>query len=62
VNFDQRANVVPKAAVERVISLAHSARSSQLEVQLGGQAIEQTEKVSTGPRRPWDWAPRSSCC
>src|SRR5437588_644683 len=48
VNFDQRANVLPKAAVERVISVAHTARSSQLEVQLGGQAIEQTEKVSIG--------------
>src|SRR5438445_1353356 len=48
VNFDQRANIVPKAAVERVISVAHTARSPQLEVQLGGQAIEQTEKVSIG--------------
>ncbi|MCW3028694.1 MAG: putative integral rane export protein [Solirubrobacterales bacterium] len=48
VNFDQRANVLPKAAVERVISVAHAARSPQLEVQLGGQAIEQTEKVSIG--------------
>jgi putative drug exporter of the RND superfamily len=48
VNFDQRANVVPKSAVERVISVAHTARSPQLEVQLGGQAIEQVEKVSIG--------------
>jgi RND superfamily putative drug exporter len=48
VNFDQRANVLPKAATERVISVAHTARSAQLEVQLGGQAIEQTEKVSIG--------------
>jgi putative drug exporter of the RND superfamily len=48
VNFDQRANVLPKAAVERVISVADSARSPQLEVQLGGQAIEQTEKPSIG--------------
>jgi RND superfamily putative drug exporter len=48
VNFDERANVVPKVAVERVISLAQSARSPQLEVQLGGQAIEQAEKVSLG--------------
>jgi RND superfamily putative drug exporter len=48
VNFDQRANVLPKAAAERVISVAHTARSPQLEVQLGGQAIEQTEKVSIG--------------
>jgi RND superfamily putative drug exporter len=48
VNFDQRANILPKAAVERVISVAHTARSPQLEVQLGGQAIEQVEKVSIG--------------
>src|SRR3981189_2309344 len=48
VNFDQRANVLPKAAVERVISVAHTARSPQLDVQLGGQAIEQTERVSLG--------------
>jgi putative drug exporter of the RND superfamily len=48
VSFDQRANVLPKAAIERVISVAESARSAQLEVQLGGQAIEQTEKASIG--------------
>jgi putative drug exporter of the RND superfamily len=48
VNFDQRANVLPKAAIERVISVADSARSPQLEVQLGGRAIEQTEKPSIG--------------
>jgi RND superfamily putative drug exporter len=48
VNFDERANVLPKPAVERVISVAASARSSQLEVQLGGQAIEQVERVSIG--------------
>jgi RND superfamily putative drug exporter len=48
VNFDQRANVLPKAAIERVISVADGARSPQLEVQLGGQAIEQAEKVSLG--------------
>jgi RND superfamily putative drug exporter len=48
VSFDQRANVLPKAAVERVISVADGARSPQLEVQLGGQAVEQVEKVSIG--------------
>src|ERR1700732_2561063 len=48
VNFDQRANVLPKSAVERVISLADRARSPQLEVQLGGQAIEQTERAALG--------------
>ncbi len=48
VTFDQRANVLPKASVERVVAVAGSARSPQLEVQLGGQAIEQVEKVSLG--------------
>jgi putative drug exporter of the RND superfamily len=48
VNFDERANSLAKAAVERVIALAHTARSPQLEVQLGGQAIEQVERVSIG--------------
>ena len=48
VDFDQRANVLPKPAVERVISVAEGARSTQLEVQLGGQAIEQVERVSIG--------------
>ncbi|HEY0517584.1 MAG TPA: MMPL family transporter [Solirubrobacteraceae bacterium] len=48
VNFDERANVLPKPAIERVISVADSARSPQLEVQLGGQAIEQVEKISIG--------------
>ncbi|HEY2398539.1 MAG TPA: MMPL family transporter [Solirubrobacteraceae bacterium] len=48
VDFNERANVLPKPAVERVISVADSARSAQLEVQLGGQAIEQVERVSIG--------------
>ena len=48
VNFDKRANVLPKASIERVISRAERARSPQLEVQLGGQAIEQAQKPSLG--------------
>jgi putative drug exporter of the RND superfamily len=48
VNFDQRANVVPKPAIQRVISVADSARSPLLEVQLGGQAIEQAQRASLG--------------
>ena len=48
VNFDERANVLPKAAVDRVISTAESARSAKLNVQLGGQAIEQAQQVSLG--------------
>jgi len=48
VNFDQRANALPKAAVEKVITTAQSARSARLDVQLGGQAIEQAQQASLG--------------
>ena len=48
VNFDKRANVLSKASIENVISTAERARSNQLEVQLGGQAIEQAQKPSLG--------------
>ena len=48
VNFDERANALPKAAVDRVISTAESARSSALDVQLGGQAIEQAQQAPLG--------------
>ena len=48
VNFDERANVLPKASIENVISTAERARSTQLEVQLGGEAIEQAQKPALG--------------
>jgi putative drug exporter of the RND superfamily len=48
VNFDERANILPQASIERVISTAERARTSQLDVQLGGQAIEQAQKPSIG--------------
>jgi RND superfamily putative drug exporter len=48
VTFDQRANVLPKAAVQRVISVADASRSPQVDVQLGGQAIEQVQRASIG--------------
>jgi RND superfamily putative drug exporter len=48
VTFDERADALPKAAVESVISTAESARSAQLDVQLGGQAIEQAQQASLG--------------
>jgi putative drug exporter of the RND superfamily len=48
VNFDERANAVPKAAVENVITTAESARSATLDVQLGGQAVEQAQQASLG--------------
>src|SRR5262249_54494922 len=48
VSFDERANALPKAAVDRVIATAESARSASLQVELGGQAIEQAQQASLG--------------
>jgi RND superfamily putative drug exporter len=48
VNFDQRADALPKAAIDRVITTAQAARSPSLEVQLGGQAIQQAQQQSLG--------------
>jgi RND superfamily putative drug exporter len=48
VTFDQRANALPKAAVDSVIATAQSARSPALQVELGGQAIQQAQRSSLG--------------
>src|SRR5206468_3297065 len=48
VAFDQRANDLPKVAIERVIPTADSGRSPALQVELGGQAIEQAQRASVG--------------
>jgi RND superfamily putative drug exporter len=48
VTFDQRANQLPDAAVKRVVSTAESARSATLQVELGGQAIQQVQRPSFG--------------
>src|SRR6195256_1607320 len=48
VEFDQRASQLPKAAIDRVITTATSARSSALQVELGGQAIEQAQQTGLG--------------
>ncbi len=48
VNFDERADVLPRAAVDKVITTAQSARLATLDVQLGGQAIEQAQQASLG--------------
>jgi RND superfamily putative drug exporter len=48
VVFDRRANEVPKAAVERVIDSAKTARSASLQVELGGDAIRQAQQSSLG--------------
>jgi putative drug exporter of the RND superfamily len=48
VTFDQRANALPKAAVDRVITAAQSVRSASLGVELGGQAVEQAQQPPLG--------------
>jgi RND superfamily putative drug exporter len=48
VEFDQRANQLPKAAIDRVIKTAEAVRSPTLQVELGGQAIEQAQQASLG--------------
>jgi putative drug exporter of the RND superfamily len=48
VSFDQRANDLPTSAIKHVISVAEGARSPQLRIELGGQAIEQTQQVPLG--------------
>jgi RND superfamily putative drug exporter len=48
VEFDQRANQLPKAAIDRVITTAQSVRSSALQVELGGEAIKQAQQTSLG--------------
>jgi putative drug exporter of the RND superfamily len=48
VTFNEQANQLPKIAIQRVITSAESARSSTLQVELGGQAIEQAQQTSIG--------------
>jgi len=48
VVFDEKANLLPTGAIERVVRVARSAAAPGLEVQLGGQAIEQIEQEGFG--------------
>ncbi len=48
VTFDERANLLPASATERVINTAKGVASPRLQVALGGQAIEQVQKPSLG--------------
>src|SRR5437667_5764698 len=48
VEFDQKANLLPKAAIDRVITTVESVRSTTLQVELGGQAIKQAQQTSLG--------------
>jgi RND superfamily putative drug exporter len=48
VLFDDRADLVRLAAIRKVVSTAQSARAAGLRVELGGQAVQQTEVASPG--------------
>jgi RND superfamily putative drug exporter len=48
VTFDQQAAGIPKPAIDRVISAAEQARAPDLQVALGGQAIEAAQTTSLG--------------
>ena len=48
VSFDKQAPELSKPTVERVISAADKARSPDLQVELGGPAIEQAQSTSFG--------------
>jgi putative drug exporter of the RND superfamily len=48
VDFDERANELPKDAIEHVIEIAEGARTEGLGVELGGQAVEQVQQPSIG--------------
>ena len=48
VNFAKQADNLAKADITRVIDAAETAREPGLDVQLGGQAIEQTEQTPLG--------------
>ncbi len=49
VTFDETAGALPGQVIKRLISTALTARSSQLEVALGGQAVENVQGISIGP-------------
>ena len=48
VDFAKQANNLAKADITRIIDAAEAARAPGLNVQIGGQAIEQTEQTSLG--------------
>jgi RND superfamily putative drug exporter len=48
VVFDEKANLLPKSAPERVVQVARAAGQPGLQVELGGQAIEATEQAGFG--------------
>jgi RND superfamily putative drug exporter len=49
VHFDETGNNIDHDAVRRVIAVAEDARQPGLQVELGGEAIQDTQQTSTGP-------------
>jgi RND superfamily putative drug exporter len=49
VLFDERSFQLPPSSINRVIDTAEGARTPTLQIQLGGQPIEQVEPPTTGP-------------
>ena len=48
VVFNEKANELPKSAGENVVNAAEAARTPSIQIELGGQAIEQTEQEGFG--------------
>src|SRR5690242_7995628 len=48
VTFDKQANEIPVADIQKVIDTAQAARSDGLQVELGGQAIDQVTQAPPG--------------
>jgi RND superfamily putative drug exporter len=46
--FDEKANLLPTSASERVVKVARAAQRDGLQVELGGQAIEATQQAGFG--------------
>ena len=46
--FNEKANLLPESAPERVVKVAEAARQPGLQIELGGQAIEATEQEGFG--------------
>src|SRR5581483_10119153 len=48
ITFDERANLIPTDALNKVVDTAKAAAGDGVQVELGGAAIEQTNKPSIG--------------
>jgi putative drug exporter of the RND superfamily len=49
IRFDKQGDALPTSAIRRVVNTAEAVRSPQLQVELGGNAIEQLHRPSPGP-------------